>query len=484
MKKTKNQILKLLNMRYITILLVLFTGLLNAQEKWSLEQCITYALNNNIQIKQQELNTQVQKNKLKQSRIDLAPSLNGSLSRNMSVGRSVDSYTNEFTEETTTSDNYSINSQVTLFRGFQKINTIKQNRLDLKASLADLEKYRNDISLNISSAYLSVLFNYELLETAENQLDITREQEDRTEKLVNAGSLAKGDLLEILAQKANEELQIVNSENQLAVSLLNLKQMLELDTLGNFDIVKPNVQVESLDLPLNPTEVFEYASENMPQVMSAQFRLESYQKSLSIAKGGRSPYLTLGAGISTGYSDARKEVDNFSLSTAPNGGYALDASGNQLPTYVISPNYSYKTKSFSDQVSDNRNTYAVLTLNIPIFNGWQVNTNISNSRINVLNARYALDLEKKNLYKEIHQKYLDALASKKKYVATESALKSMQEFFDYSQKKFDVGMINTLDYNLAKNRVAKASSDLLQAKYEYVFAVEILNFYQGKPLTL
>ena len=471
-------------MRYITIILIFLTGWLNAQEKWSLENCINYALNNNIQIKQQELNTEIQNNQVKQSKIGLAPSLNGSLSRNFSYGRTVDPYTNNFTEEKTINDNYSINSQVVLFKGFQKLNTIKRNQLNLKASLADLEKFKNDIVLNISSAYLTVLFNLELLETAQDQLKITKQQESRTQKLVNAGSLAKGDLLEIQAQKANEELQIVNSENQLAISLLNLKQMLELDTLDNFNIIRPNVQIEQVNMPLNIDEVFEYASTNLPQVLSAQYRLQLYQKDLSIAKGGRSPQLTFGIGLNSGYSDARKEIDNYSISHQSNQGYAVDASGNKLPTYVLTPQYTYRTKSFNDQINDNMSSYAVFTLNLPIFNGWQVNTNISNSKINVLNAKYALDLEKKNLYKEIQQKYLDALASKKKYIATKSSLKSTQEFFIYTKKKFDVGMVNTLDYNLAKNKVTKAKSDLLQAKYEYIFAVKILDFYQGKAVTL
>jgi outer membrane protein len=473
-------------MRITTIIFVLISSIGFSQDKWDLESCINYALTHNIQIKQQELNTKVQENQLTQSKISLLPSLNGSLSRNFSYGRSVDPYTNDFTEEKTTNDSYGINSSVTLFNGFQKINTVKKNQLDLKANIKDLEKLRNDISLNVASAYLNVLFSMELLETSLDQIDITKQQEHRTQKLVDAGSLALGDLLEIRAQKANEELQAVNYDNQLEIALLNLKQLLELDTLNDFTIVRPNVQVDQVDLPLNFDEVFDYAMNNLPQVMSAQFRLEASQKSLSIAKGARSPQLTLGAGINTGYSDARKEIDNstFTTSYQANGGYATDASGNQLPTYILQPNYSYKTKSFNDQFNDNLSSYAVLTLNVPIFNAWQVNTNISNSKINVLNAQYSLDLEKKNLYKEIQQKFLDAVAAKKKFDATESSLTSTQELFNYTQKKFDVGLVNTLDYNLSKNRVTKSQSDLLQAKYEYIFAVKILDFYQGKVLSL
>jgi len=471
-------------MRTATILLLFISASLFGQKKWNLEECINYALTNNIQIKQQELNTKISENQVLQSKLALIPNLNASLSRNFSHGRRVDSYTNEFTTQNTMSDNYGINSSVTLFNGFQKLNTIKKNQLDLQAALSDLDKLKNDISLNVASAYLNVLFNIELLETSDKQLAITIQQEDRIKKLVDAGSSAKGDLLDIQAQKANEELQKVNNENQLAISLLNLKQFLELDTVKDFNIVRPNVSIENMNIPSTPKDVFDYAIANLPQIMSAEYRLKASERSLMIAKGMRSPNLTLGLGYNSGYSDARQEIDQISMQAQANGGWAQDASGNRLPTYVLYPNYTYKTKSFNDQLRDNASSYLMLSLNIPIFNGWQVNTNISNSKINMLNIRYSLDLTKKNLYKEIEQKYLDAIAAKKKYLATKTSLQAAQEAFVYADKKYSVGLINSLDYNQSKNKVTKAQSDLLQAKYQYVFAVKILDFYQGKAIVL
>ncbi len=470
-------------MKRLSFILVLTSSTVFAQQ-WALEDCLQYALSHNLQVKQQELSTQVQKNNLFQSKVDLAPNLNGSLSRNYSFGRAVDAYTNEFTNEKTTTDNYSVNSSVTLFQGFQKINTIRRNELDLRASLLDLEKLKNDIALNVASSYLNVLFNYELLEIAQKQLEMTSQQVDRTQKLVQAGSLAEGDLLEIQSQKANEELQIVNSENQLAMSLLNLKQLLELDSVENFQIVRPMVDASQVNLPGNAIEVFEYAQGHMPEVMSAQYRYEVYQKNLAIARGARSPHLSLGAGVSSGYSDAQKNISGLSYAYAANGGYAVDASGTQLPTYSMMPTYSYSTKPFSDQLKDNRNTYVGLTLSIPILNGWQVNTNISNTKVNMHNAQYSLDLAKKALFKEIQQKYLDAVASYKKLKATEFTVESSRASFEYTRQKYEVGLITSLDYNLSKNKLSKALSDLLQAKYEYIFASKILDFYQGKAIVL
>ncbi len=467
----------------ILFLVLSFSLIGQAQQKWSLEDCVQYALEHNIQLKQQALNTQVQANRLQQSKIDLAPSLNASLSRNFSFGRRVDPYTNQFTEKTITSDNFSINSQLTLFGGWQKINTIKKNQLDLKADLAALDKLKNDISLNIASVYLNVLFNMELTEATRQQTEMTRLQVLRTQKLVEAGSLAKGSLLEIKAQLSNEELQTVNYENRLEISLLNLKQMLDLDTLGDFQILRPKISLEDVHLPLNADEVYEYAKQNMPQLLASQYRLESLKKSVAIAKGARSPRLNLGFGFGTGYSEARKVFEVESVRFMPNGGYALDG-GTQYLTYSPVPEGNFKTKSFTDQIKDNKNTYAVLSLNIPIFNQWAVNSNIANQRIAVQNARYSIEYEEKKLYKEIQQKYLDALAAQKKLLAIESSLESAREAYDYAKKKFDVGMVNTLDFSLAKNRLMKTESDLLQAKYEFLFAVKILEFYQGKTIRL
>ncbi len=473
-------------MHRFKIFLILLVGINYtsfSQTQWSLSDCIKYALEHNIQVKQQTLNTHVQKNVLKQSKLDLTPNLNASVSRNFSFGRRVDPFTNQFTEKTTTSDNFSINSQVTLFSGFQKINTIQKNKLDLKVALSDLEKLKNDLSLNIASAYLNVLFNMEVLETAQKQIEITQKQVDRTQKLVDAGSLAKGNLLEIKAQLSDEELQAVNYENQLSISLLNLKQMLELDTLKNFQIIRPQVSIENINLPNNAEQIYTYAQQNMPQILSARYRLQSLEKSLSIAKGSRSPQLNLGVGFGTGYSEARKIFEMESIRFIPDGGYATDGV-NQYITYSPIPSGGYKTKSFADQIRDNQSTYAVLSLNIPIFNRWSVNTHIKNSKINILNARYTLDYEQKKLYKEIQQKYLDAVAAYKKFLATESSLKSAQESYNYTEQKFNVGMVNTLDYNLAKNRLTQIKSKLLQAKYQYIFSVKILDFYQGTDINL
>ena len=465
-------------MRSLIIVIILLTTQQIFSQSWDLEKCITYALDHNIQVKQQELNTQISENTNKQTKMGLLPNLNANLNRSYSFGRSVDPFTNEFNQTNAQNDNYGINSSVTLFNGFQKINTIKQTKLDMLASLQDLEKIKNDISLNVASSFLTILFNQELLKIAQDQAAVTQKQVERTRILVQAGSLAKGDLLQLESQYASEELNIVTSQNQLDLSILTLTQLLELDSVNNFEITKPNT--ESFTYTKLPViEEVINNSQNLPQIKSAEYRLSSAEKSLSIKKGMRSPSLSLSMGYNTGYSDQRQIIDQTTMTT-----YQSGYTENMVPVYSIQPINTYITKPFADQFSDNRSTSIGLQLSIPIFNNWQVNTSVSNARISVLNSRYSLELEKNNLEKQIKQQYTEAIAANKKYTATKKALESNKESFKYIQEKFDVGLVNSVDFNLQKNKLIKAESDLLQAKYDYIFKLKILDFYMGKPLTL
>ena len=283
--------------KYFTIIGLIFFSLPGiSQEIWTLEKCINYAYENNIRIKQQELNAKYSKNTLIQSKAEALPNLNAQANHNYSFGRAVDPYTNTFSTENVISDNFSLSSSVTLFNGFQIINTIKQNQFNLLASIQDVEKMKNDISLNIASAYLQILFNEELLEIATNQLEIIQQQVERTKNLVDAGSLAKGSLLEIEAQTALENLQMVNAQNQLNISYLTLTQLLDLDSVGGFKIEHPQFpDLEEENLIPSVNQVYLEAINNLPQIKSAEYQLLGYERGLAIARGTRSPRLSLSA---------------------------------------------------------------------------------------------------------------------------------------------------------------------------------------------
>ncbi|TVR75007.1 MAG: TolC family protein [Marinilabiliales bacterium] len=442
----------------VLVIVIAFSGQPRAaaQDVWSLERCINYALDNNIMIRQQELNTQVSENALLQARMNRLPSLNANTQQSFNYGRTLDFATNIYEDQNTRSFSYNASSQVTLFNGFQVTNTIRQNDLNLMAALADLERLQNDISLNIASAYLQILFNKELLSIARSQLEITRQQVDRTRRLVEAGSLPRGNLLEIEAQEASDNLRVVNANNQLVLSYLTLTQLLELPSPDDFVIEVPDfdgVPVITPQYEVDP--VFEAALETQPQIRSAEYELASSEAGLSIAKGRRSPRLFLSGSYGSGYQEI-----------------------------VTGPWADREADSFEDQIRNNQRTTFSLGLSIPIFNAWQVNTAISNAQIGVINAGYSMQRTKNELFQRIQQAYADVVAAHENFLATEKALTSIEESFRHMEQRFEVGMVTTVEFNQALNQLGNTRSDLLRAKYEYIFKTNILEFYMGNPITL
>ena len=309
------------------------------------------------------MNTNFNENTLKQSKINLAPSVNAGVSHSYTQGRSLNEATYIYTTQDQNASNFNINSSVTLFNGLQQKNTIKQNEYNLMASIQDIEKLKNDISVNIALSYLQILLNHELLEVTNSQLEVTNQQIIRTGKLVDAGSLPEGNLLEINAQAAREEMQVISSQNQLDISYLTLTQILDLDSTGGFDIEVPDLSsLIDEDYMISPVDlVYREALNIMPEVKGAEFRLKSSEQDLKIAKGARSPRLSLNGSWGTVYSDARSRI-------------VFDPASGDI---------SQEFYPFWDQLGDSRNWGVTLGMSIPVFNGWMVNTGISNARLNI-----------------------------------------------------------------------------------------------------
>ncbi|MDA3821708.1 MAG: TolC family protein [Bacteroidales bacterium] len=444
--------------------LLIISGSFAQEQSWSLEDCINYAMENNLMIKQTVLNTEYNKNILDQSKLSRYPSLNANSNYTYSFGRALDQTTYEFTDnQKINSISLGVNSGVTLFNGFQKKNTIAKNQISLMSSYEDVKKIKNDISLNIAAAYLQILFNNELFQVAKNQMEITNQQVERTQKMVEAGKLARGSALEIQAQFASEELNVVNTENQLLLSYLNLQQMLDMQYDPEFEIIIPNIPLPGDSLILmNVSDVYAIAEGILPQIKGSEYNLEAAKKDLDIAKGRKYPSLTMSANYNSGYSDIREKI----ISTSELG----------IPLYGKYP--------FFEQMNDNLSAGIGLGLNIPIFNGGQVNSGISNARIAIENSQLELQSKQNDLYSDIQKAYADAVASLKQFSATEKALVSMEESFKYTEKKFEVGLVNTVDYNTSKNQLTMTQSDLLKAKYDFIFKTKILNFYKGEAITL
>ena len=440
-------------------LILIFTYLLSSQgaifsqqKTWSLEECVKYAIENNIQIKQQAIQTAVQKNSLDLSKFQLLPSLNGQASHSYSFGRALDQNTYTFFNQTLQSDYFYLGGSMPVFNGLQNYNSIQKNKYQVLASEQDLKNISDNVALNVALVYLQVLLNKELAAANENQLNITLQQIEKTRKLVDAGSVAKGNLLQIEAQAAQEELSLITMKNQLETSILTLTQLLELKTPAGFEVVVPEINVDANTIVTGDIdEIYAIAEKNRPDIKSSELNLTASQYALKIAKGGRSPQLSLNYSLNSRYTY---------LSNVPG------------------------IESFNTQLKNNKNSGVGLSLNIPILNGWQVNKNISNSKLNVETSQYTLEGTKKQLYKSIQQAYTDAVAALKKYNVSIKAIASTEESFRYTEQKFNVGMVTPVDYNAAKTQLLKSQSDMAQAKYEFIFKTKVLDFYKGLPITL
>lgn len=449
-------------------------------QPWTLPQCIAYAQQHNLSVQQQALNVELSQVNLNQARGNVLPNLNGYASHTYQYGRTIDRFTNTFANSMVLSENFYVTSNVTVFSGLQNYNSIQQNRFNLMASRYQLEQTQNDISMNVASAYLQVLYAQEQLEVSQKQADLTQSQVDRMQKLVDAGASARGTLLDLQAQLATEQVSLVSAQNNVALAYLGLIQLINLDSAEGFSIVKPDLSVQNESiLGSSPDLIFQAALKSQASVKKAEADYQSANKGVSIAYGSLSPTLTLQGSIGTGYSGASKDITGASYAGYDTTGVTTGGD------YVLTPNFTYTsvTTPFKDQFNNNVNKSFGVQMNIPIFNRFQVNSSIERAKIQRQSAQLNIDLTHQQLRKNIDQAWADAKAALLKYQAAQKAVDAAQESFRYTEEKFNAGAVNSIDYSNAKNKLAKAQSDLIQAKYDYVFRLKVLDYYQGKPLT-
>ncbi|MDR3219171.1 MAG: TolC family protein [Dysgonamonadaceae bacterium] len=437
-------------------LLFIFCSFTNYAQgsRWTLEECIRYALEHNITIKQLELqkkSSEVDLNTAQNSRL---PNLSSSLGQNWNFGRTqIQSGLYENQSQSNTS--FSISSSVPLFTGFRIPNEIARNELDLKAAVQNLEKAKEDLALNIASLFLQVLFNKELLKINEEQLALSRYQVERTKELVRYEKVPAAQMSDIEAQVANEEVSVIQADNNLKLALLDLKQSLELEQSLEFDILTPelgDVITDNMASIQAPQAVFESAVQTKPAIKAQEFRVESAEKTLKIAESGYYPNLNLSLGYGTNYF-FQYSSDNVN-------------------------------KTLSDQLKNNGGEYIGFSLSIPIFNRFSVRNQVRNARINIENQQWTLENTKKTLFKEIQTAYQNALAAQEKYKASGKAIKAASESFSSASARYESGKSSVFEFNEAKTRLIKSQSEEIQAKYDYIFRTKILDFYNGIPIKL
>lgn len=452
-----------------------------AQTGWNLQQCIDYALKNNLSLKQNDINAQINEINLMQSKANVLPSLNAGANHTYNIGRTIDRYTNTFANTTVLSENFYAQTQITLWSGLTQFNNIKKNQYTYLASKENYEQKKNDLALNVATSFLQVVYTGELANVAKQQVNISQLQLERTKKLSDAGSLALSNVYDIKAQLANDEYTFTTAQNNYNLAILGLKQLLYLDSLNSFTIEKPALDIIASDLAAyNPQYIYETALKNQHSIKSAEYTLLSSEKNLSVAKGRVSPTLNFTGTIGTGYSGLAKDIVGQPTLT----GFQATGITNKFDT-VYTPTYKVDTRAtpWSTQFSNNVNKSVGLQLNFPIFNGLTNYSSIKTAKLQVLSNKYGYDLARQQLFKTIVQAYADAQGALNKYASAKTALEASQQSFTFAEQKFNAGSVSAFDYNTAKNRVLKSQADLLNAKYDFIFKLKVLDYYQGKPLT-
>jgi outer membrane protein len=454
---------------------------LQAQKSWTLEECINQAISSNIQIQQQALLTQSAKADVLQSKLQAAPSINGSAANNWQTGFNINPKTNLPEENLAFRTNsFGASANMPLFNGFQTVNNMRLKESDYKASQFDLENTKNTISLNVANAYLSALQQTEILAASSSQADATRKILERQQKLYDLGGLNRSKLLQLKAQLSNEEYAIINNQANLNQAYLNLWQLINVEPNDKNSIEKPNqMTLDVKDEVKTVDAIYNEFEKRSPDVVAAQHRLRSADLQHYVALGGRSVRLSLSGSLSSFYSTL--STQNTGTPVLTNIPFGVDKNGD--PVYIQQRIYSSsETVGFSDQFKKNFGTSLGINLTVPIFNGWSVNTNIQKANIQQMNAKLSEKQVKLNVYKNVNQSYLNFKNAIKRYEASQETMDANNEAYEISEKQFELGALNISDYISSKNSFNKSQNDYLQAKYEVVFRRKVLDFYEGKPL--
>ena len=441
-------------------------------EKWTLEKCIDYSFKNNFTLRQANLATKVSGNQYTQSELNVLPSINASANYNFNFGNSLNPVTYTFSNGNSQTSQLGLQGNLTLFNGLQQINTIKKSKYDLLGSQYDYENAKSNMALNIASAYLQILLNREIVQVAEEQRKITAEQKETVKKKFDAGLLPETSYLEVEAQLARDEANVVNSQGVYDLSVESLKQMLQLPVEQSFDVDVPQVNTDNMSgiTDVNSIGVYNYAVKNQPVVKSAEAKWKSSQMAEKVAYGFITPTLTLGYNLFSGYTNAPNE--NLHLTTQA------------TPPYVNFNTISSPPDAFFTQVKNNLKQFVALGITVPIFNKGQIFLNISSAKLQQQIKELDLENTKAVLMGNIEQAYTNAKVAAETYLANKKSYESSQKSYFSLQKRFDAGLVTNFDLQQSKNSVATAESDMARAKYTYVFRVKILDFYQGKALTL
>jgi outer membrane protein len=423
---------------------------------WTLQKCINHAFENNLQIKQSALGTDQSETGYLSAKSAFFPSLNASGSHGYNIGMTLDPFTNSFALGAIRSNNFGLSSGVTLYNGFKNHLNLKRARIGLDLAATNLEQSKNDLALMISAAYLNVLFQEEFSTIAILNLDSTKRQVDRISKLIDAGAAAAADLLDVKAQEASDFATLISTENSRQLAKLNLVQLLQLsnEEATSFEVVRPRSEdLVASDIPPNASSAVSFAIQSFPEIRAAELSVDDAYLSLDIAKTNYLPRLFGSYNFGSGYSENIKGTD---LQPIP----------------------------FTTQLSANINQSIFFSLSIPVFNSFASRGSVQLAEIGVLQSKYAQESTAQVLTQSIESAWADAFAAQKSLLAQEAALASAELAFANTEIKFEAGAISALEYADSRTLLDNARINSLRTRYDLVFKTKILDFYQGKAITL
>ena len=450
----------------LKVKLILFVSFLISmstfsQKKWTLEECVDHAIENNITVQQSLLNLELAKLNVKNTKGNFLPNLNTSASQGFNFGSFLGNDGSRISRDTR-GNTFSANSSTTLFNGFRNLNTYKQAKLGVDRSQLNLEKIQNDISLFVVNGYLNVLFAKENLNVAKTQAAISKTQVEAATQRYEAGITAKGDLLNAKSTAASDQQNVVSQENVLSIALLNLAQSLQIPSKG-FDILNIEIDNPSGVLLFNNSEiVYQKALSTQPQIKNAELGIIDAEYNIEIAKSFLKPSINFSFGANTSYQHLQGRKDEIIF---------IDPV-TRLPDTI--PNGFFK------QFSGNLGYNFSLNVSIPIFNRTQSKTNIARQIINKELSQVNLDNEKLQLQQSIEQAFVDSRAAAKTFETAKASLEAQREAFKNAQESYNLGTSTLFDFDLVRNRLVSAESALIRAKYDYVFKTKVLQFYAGE----
>ena len=433
----------------IAVSMILAAATANAAQGWTLDQCIEYAIENNIQVRQSDLKAQNSDVELNTATSNRLPGVSASASQGWSFGRSITA-DNTYANTNTANTSFSIGADMTLFAGGRINGNIKIAELSLEAAKSDLERIKDDIRVQVAQAFIQIVYNRSILEVAQGQVTIDSMQVERLTALAAIGKASSAEVASQKATLAQSRLSVTQAQNNLNLSVLTLTQLLELPSPDGFEIVQPETDNLELSIPDSPESIYAQALDIKPAVKSEEIRLEQAGKNIEVAKSGYLPSLSLSAGAGTNY---------YSSS-------------------------NFKSDAFGTQIKNNFGPHIGLNLNIPIFSRNSNRNNVRSAKLNQMNQQMQLDNVKKSLYKEIQQAYYNAVASKSRYESSEIVQTSAQESFELVQAKYEGGKASITEFNESKNRLVSAQADLVKYRYEYLFNTALLEFYRNSSFEL